>query len=136
MIGGPRCLAGLDIGSTSTTAVVVELGPGWVRDRGFDLPIEKLWDADKGGGLLANAIDIPGCSASFVSPEGLLITNHHCIVDILVEHATPEANLLRDGYLARTRADELKATAYPIRIPSAFHDVTREQALRASTSWT
>lgn len=29
MIGGPRCLAGLDIGSTSTTAVVVELGPGW-----------------------------------------------------------------------------------------------------------
>ncbi len=109
-----------------TPQQILELGPDWVRERGFDLPIGELWDAEKGGGLLANAIDIPGCSASFVSPEGLLITNHHCIVDILVEHATPEANLLRDGYLARTRADELRAAAYPIRIPSAFHDVTED----------
>jgi hypothetical protein len=109
-----------------TPQQVLELGPGWVREQGFEIPLEKLWNADEGGGLLANAIDIPGCSASFVSPEGLLITNHHCIVDILVEHATPEANLVRDGYLARTRADELKATAYPIRVPSAFHDVTAE----------
>ena len=109
-----------------TPQQVLELGPGWVREQGFDIPLEKLWNADEGGGLLANAIDIPGCSASFVSPDGLLITNHHCIVDILVEHATPEANLVRDGYLARTRAGELKATAYPIRVPSAFHDVTAE----------
>jgi hypothetical protein len=107
-----------------TPQQVLELGPDWVREQGFEIPLEKLWDADEGGGLLANAIDIPGCSASFVSPEGLLITNHHCIVDILVEHATPEANLVRDGYLARTRAHELRATAYPIRVPSAFHDVT------------
>ena len=109
-----------------TPQQVLELGPGWIREQGFDIPLERLWNADEGGGLLANAIDIPGCSASFVSPEGLLITNHHCIVDILVEHATPEANLVRDGYLARARADELKATAYPIRVPSAFHDVTAE----------
>ena len=93
------------------------LGPGAGLRR---CALETLWDAEKGGGLLANAIDIPGCSASFVSPEGLLITNHHCIVDILVEHATPEANLVRDGYLAGTRADELKATAYPIRVPTAL----------------
>jgi hypothetical protein len=109
-----------------TPQQVLELGPDWVRGQGFEIPLDELWNADEGGGLLANAIDIPGCSAGFVSPEGLLITNHHCIVDILVEHATPEANLVRDGYLARTRADELKATAYPIRVPTAFHDVTAE----------
>jgi hypothetical protein len=105
---------------------VLELGPEWVREQGIAVPLETLWDAERGGGLLANAIQIPGCSASFVSPEGLLVTNHHCIVDILVEHATPEADLVRDGYLASARADELKATAYPIRVPSAFHDVTTE----------
>jgi hypothetical protein len=109
-----------------TPQQILELGPEWLHEQGFDVPLERLWDADEGGGLLANAIDIPGCSASFVSPEGLLITNHHCIVDILVEHATPEANLLRDGYLARSRADELRASAYPIRVPAAFHDVTAE----------
>ncbi len=109
-----------------TPQQVLELGPDWVRDQGFEISLGRLWDAEKGGGLLANAIDIPGCSASFVSPEGLLITNHHCVVDILVEHATPEADLVRDGYLASTRADELKATAYPIRVPASFHDVTAE----------
>ena len=85
---------------SGVSGTVLELGPGWVREQGFEVPIETLWNAAEGGGLLSNAIDIPGCSASFVSPEGLLITNHHCIVDILVEHATPEANLVRDGYLA------------------------------------
>ena len=109
-----------------TPQQILELGPGWLREQGFELPLETLWDPGEGGGLLANAIDIPGCSASFVSPEGLLITNHHCIVDILVEHATPEADLVRDGYLARTRAEELVASAYPIRVPAAFHDVTAE----------
>jgi hypothetical protein len=109
-----------------TPQQILELGPEWIRERGFQLPLERLWDAEKGGGLLANAVRIPGCSASFVSPEGLLITNHHCIVDVLQEHATPEADLLRDGYLARTPADELKASAYPIRVPVGFHDVTEE----------
>ena len=109
-----------------TPQQVLELGPGWVREQGFELPLERLWDEEKGGGLLANAILLPGCTGSFVSPEGLLITNHHCIVGILQEHATPEVNTLRAGHLARTRADELKATAYPIQVPVAFRDVTAE----------
>jgi hypothetical protein len=109
-----------------TPRQILQLGPLWIQEQGLQLPLDQLWDAERGGGLLANAIDIPGCSASFVSPEGLLITNHHCIVDVLQEHSTPEADLLRDGYLARTRSDELKATAYPIRVPAAFQDVTDE----------
>jgi hypothetical protein len=109
-----------------TPQQVLELGQDWVRAQGFELPLERLWDEEKGGGLLANAIRLPGCSASFVSAEGLLITNHHCVVEILQEHATAEANLLRDGYLARTRADELKATAFPVQVPVAFRDVTAE----------
>jgi hypothetical protein len=109
-----------------TPQQVLELGQDWVREQGFELPLERLWDEEKGGGLLANAILLPGCSASFVSAEGLLITNHHCVVEILQQHATPEANLLRDGYLARSRAEELRATAYPIQVPAAFRDVTAE----------
>jgi len=57
-------------------------------------------------GLLANAVQLPGCSGSFVSAEGLLITNHHCVVGILQEHSTPQSNLSRDGFLARSRAEE------------------------------
>ena len=101
-------------------------GPAWVKAQGFGLPLDRLWDEKAGGGLLANAVQLPGCSGSFVSAEGLLITNHHCAVGILQEHSTPQANLSRDGYLARTRAEEKKAGAYRIQVPRAFRDVTAE----------
>jgi hypothetical protein len=48
-----------------------------------------------------------GCSASFVSPEGLLATNHHCVQYALQQNSTPGRNLLADGFLARSRPDEL-----------------------------
>ena len=109
-----------------TPQQVLAQGPAWVKAQGFGLPLERLWDEKAGGGLLANAVQLPGCSGSFVSAEGLLITNHHCAVDVLQEHSTPQANLYRDGYLARTRADERKASAFRIQVPRAFRDVTAE----------
>jgi hypothetical protein len=48
-----------------------------------------------------------GCTASFVSPEGLMATNHHCAAGALQYNSTPERNLLRDGFLAKTRGEEL-----------------------------
>jgi hypothetical protein len=105
---------------------VLQQGPAWVKAQGFGLPLERLWDEKAGGGLLANAVQLPGCSGSFISAEGLLITNHHCAVGILQEHSTPQANLSRDGYLARTRADEKRAGAFRIQVPRAFRDVTKE----------
>ena len=109
-----------------TPQQVLAQGPGWVTAQGFGLPLERLWDEKAGGGLLANAVQLPGCSGSFVSAEGLLITNHHCVVGILQEHSTPQANLSQDGYLARTRADEKKASAYRVQVPRAFRDVTAD----------
>jgi hypothetical protein len=97
-----------------------------VEAQGFALPLDRLWDGEAGGGLLANAVQLPGCSGSFISAEGLLITNHHCAVGILQEHSTPQANLSLDGYVARTRAEEKKAGAFRIQVPRAFRDVTRE----------
>lgn len=109
-----------------TPQQVLELGPAWVKQQGFSLPLSTLWDEKKGGGLLANAVQLPGCSGSFISAEGLLITNHHCIVGILQEHSTPQANLVKDGYLAKTREDEKPAKAFRIQVPRRFVDVTKE----------
>lgn len=109
-----------------TPQQVLAAGPAWVKAQGFELPLDKLWNEQAGGGLLANAIQLPGCSGSFISPDGLLITNHHCVVSVLQEHSTTQANLGRDGYLARTRADEKASKAYRIGVPRAFRDVTRE----------
>ncbi|MCC6337432.1 MAG: S46 family peptidase [Myxococcales bacterium] len=105
---------------------VLELGPGWVKQQGFGLPLDRLWSEKAGGGLLSNAVQLPGCSGSFVSAQGLLITNHHCVVGILQEHSTPQANLTKDGYLARAAVDEKPAKAFRVQVPRAFRDVTKD----------
>jgi len=117
--------AGADEGKW-TPQQVLELGQAWVAQRGFTLPLDRLWNTTTGGGLLANAVQLPGCSGSFISADGLLVTNHHCVVSILQEHSTPQANLGKDGFLARTRADEKASKSYRIQVPRAFRDVTRE----------
>jgi hypothetical protein len=55
-------------------------------------------------------ISLGGCTASFVSPKGLVVTNHHCAYGSIQYNSTPEKNLLNDGFLAKTYADELPAT--------------------------
>jgi len=109
-----------------TPQQVLARGPAWVRSQGFELPLDRLWNEQEGGGLLANAVQLPGCSGSFISPAGLLITNHHCVVSVLQEHSTPQANLGKDGYLARTQADEKASKTYRVQVPRAFRDVTKE----------
>ncbi|MBT1443747.1 S46 family peptidase [Shewanella sp. JM162201] len=54
-------------------------------------------------------ISLGGCTASFVSPKGLVVTNHHCAYGSIQYNSTAEKNLLADGFLAKTFADELPA---------------------------
>ncbi|MDP1823858.1 MAG: S46 family peptidase [Archangium sp.] len=109
-----------------TPQQVLQLGPAWVKQQGFALPLAKLWDEKTQTGLLGNAVQLPGCSGSFVSKDGLLITNHHCVVGILQEHSTPQQNLGKDGFLAKTAADEKQSKAFRIQVPRRFLDVTKD----------
>ena len=63
--------------------------------------------ADLTGQPMGAIVSLGGCTASFVSPEGLIATNHHCAVGALQYNSTPQKNLLVDGFLAKARADEL-----------------------------
>jgi len=54
-------------------------------------------------------VSLGGCSASFVSPMGLVATNHHCIYNSVAVNSTPERDLLANGFLAKTYAEELPA---------------------------
>ncbi len=65
--------------------------------------------ADLTGQPMGAIVSLGGCSASFVSPGGLIVTNHHCVQGALQYNATPEHNLLETGFLAKTMADELWA---------------------------
>ncbi|HYG97843.1 MAG TPA: S46 family peptidase [Terriglobales bacterium] len=54
-------------------------------------------------------VSLGGCTASFVSPQGLVVTNHHCAYGSIQYNSTVQKNLLRDGFLAKTLAEELPA---------------------------
>jgi hypothetical protein len=63
--------------------------------------------ADLTGQPMGAIVSLGGCTASFVSPEGLIATNNHCVQGSLQFNSTPQKNLLVDGYLAKTREEEL-----------------------------
>ena len=73
-------------------------------------------------------VRLSNCTASFVSPDGLMLTNHHCAEGCLDEHSSPEKNLLRSGFLARTREQELKCGTQVADVLMDMEDVTAKVA--------
>ena len=65
-----------------------------------------------------------GGSGSFVSANGLVITNHHVGADALQKIGDAEHNYLRDGFYAKTQADEIKSTDLELNVLMSIEDVT------------
>ena len=65
-----------------------------------------------------------GGSASFVSKDGLIISNHHVGSDALQKLSTPQRNLVRDGFYARTPAEEIKCLDLELNVLESIADVT------------
>jgi len=83
--------------------------------------------ADLTGMPMGAVVSLGNCSASFVSKDGLIITNHHCVTGALQYNATPERNTVKEGFLAATQADE--AWAGPgsrVFVTVAAREVTKD----------
>lgn len=65
-----------------------------------------------------------GCSGSFVSKDGLVLTNHHCARDCIQEISTAKADFIKDGFLAKNRAAERRCPALEINRLEEISDVT------------
>lgn len=93
--------------------------------KGLKIPVEKIYSPDKP--CLANAIlQLGGGSASFVSSEGLVVTNHHVAFAALQRVSDVNTNYLTDGFLATTRSAEIKAPGYQARLMTEMKDVTND----------
>jgi hypothetical protein len=71
-----------------------------------------------------SALRIPGCSAAFVSPHGLVVTNHHCVRDAVGTVARPGERLLDEGFFAGTVAEERRIPDYYADQLIAVEDVS------------
>ena len=75
---------------------------------GLSIPFDSIYSADKPSLKDAVvALDGGSCTAEFVSPNGLLLTNHHCGYENIQEHSSVEHDYLKDGFWAKTLKDEL-----------------------------
>lgn len=78
------------------------------------------------------SVRIQGCSASFVSNEGLILTNWHCVVGCAQELSSPEQDYVKNGFTARTREEEVKCPGQTAEVLTEITDVTeRVQAAGA-----
>ncbi|MEF9976991.1 MAG: S46 family peptidase [Thermomonas sp.] len=74
---------------------------------------------------MSAVVSLGGCTASFVSPQGLVVTNHHCALGAIQLNSTAERNLIQDGFIAATMADEPSAgPAARIWVTVGFDKVT------------
>lgn len=95
--------------------------------RGIDIPGKQL--ADLSQYPMSAIVSLGYCSASFVSPKGLVVTNHHCAYNAIQNNSTKDNNLIEKGFLAATPADELPAGAQErLYITESVTDVTAQVA--------
>jgi hypothetical protein len=80
----------------------------------------------KGASLIEAVVQLGGCSGSFVSPEGLIITNHHCVFGAAQAASSVEHDYLTLGFLAGTRPEEIRARGMTARITEEMRDVTAD----------
>lgn len=70
------------------------------------------------------SVKVGGCSASFVSPDGLVMTNHHCVHRQVQELSSPRADYVNNGFYARTLGEEKKLFAVQAGFVQEISDVT------------
>ena len=97
---------------------------GWAPDQAW---LDKV--------RLANVRLTGGCSASFVSAEGLIFTNQHCVASCLEDLSTSGNDILAKGFTAGARAEEKKCPGQQAEVVTAIRDVTSQvkKAIGAAT---
>ena len=106
-----------------------------MQERGLQLSAGEIYNADAPGTTVSDAVVSLGfyCTASVISDEGLLITNHHCAYSDLFDLSTPEKNYLEDGYWAFFRQDEIPLEGKEVFFLKRVLDVTDEVAAVADS---
>jgi len=103
---------------------IPELAPE-LEAAGMQFDPAKLVDLT--GDPMGAVVSLGGCTASFVSPQGLIITNHHCVYGSLQFNSTSARNLIANGFLAASLAEELPAAPGTyVYVTTGIRDVTKE----------
>jgi len=94
-----------------------------LQSEGMELSADEIYNP--GGLSLVNGIvRLNGCTGSFVSSDGLILTNHHCAFSAIQRASTPENDYLTNGFHAADHAGEIPAPGYRAKLIESYHDVS------------
>ncbi len=93
--------------------------------RGLKVTKEQLYSINKSSIKDAIIIFGGGCTGEIVSGEGLIFTNHHCGYGAIAAASSVQNNYLRDGFYAKTKADEIPAAGLSVQFLLRIEDVTK-----------
>ncbi len=96
-----------------------------LKAKGFNVTAKEIYNP-KGVSLVDASVNVGGCSASFVSAEGLIITNHHCVFGAVQQVSSVQNDYVTNGFIARSREQEIPAKGLTARIIDSYRDVSAE----------
>ncbi|MBN2088710.1 S46 family peptidase [candidate division KSB1 bacterium] len=96
-----------------------------LKSKGLEIAPLEIYNPD-GISLVDGICNIGGCTGSFVSADGLILTNHHCAFRAIQSASSKENDYLENGFLAQTREEEVPARGYTVRITESYRDVSKE----------
>ncbi|MCP5103784.1 MAG: S46 family peptidase, partial [bacterium] len=96
-----------------------------LKEKGFLIDAGELFNPN-GVSLIDGIINLGGCTASFVSPDGLILTNYHCAFGAIQAVTTPEKDYMRDGFFSSNRSEEVPAKRYTVRLIESYKDVSKD----------
>jgi len=94
-----------------------------MQSMGLQLSAEDIYSVNQSS-LKDAIVNFGGCTGSIISPEGLLLTNHHCGFGRISSHSSPENNYLRDGFWAMSHQEELPNSGLKVYFIKRIEDVT------------
>ncbi len=94
-----------------------------LQNKGMQLTLGELFNSEQVS-LVDGICRVNGCTGSFVSSDGLIITNHHCAFDAIQKASTSANDLLQNGFIAKNRSEEVPASGYNVRITEGYSDVS------------
>ncbi|WP_316836962.1 S46 family peptidase [Pedobacter nutrimenti] len=94
-----------------------------LKKAGLKIDQKEIYNPN-GTSLVDALVNVGGCTGSFISNEGLIITNHHCAFSAVQLASTPEHDYLNNGFVARSHEEEIEAKGLTCRITDSYEDVS------------
>lgn len=113
-----------------------KLNIGTMTEMGLKLTAEDIYSINQASLKDAIVIFGGGCTAEIVSPEGLLLTNHHCGYGQIQNHSTVEHDYLNNGFWAMTRAEELPNPGLSVSFLVRIEDMTARMLSKVTPAMT